>query len=191
MDRLTFTPQVKSLDDEAGVAEFYFSMFDNIDLGGDVVHKGFFSHVIDTTPALRVPFVADHSTSVKDRLGVVTGLGEDDRGAYAQVEFGLHRQIAKDVYEDFKRWPEAMEFSFAFDLFERPKGFDYGADGIRHLYLARGLYDVSNVTKGMNPATELVGVKADEGKDGFLDESSSLAMKRRRIDIALAKQRLS
>jgi phage head maturation protease len=92
------------------------------------------------------------------------------------------------VYEDFKTWPEAMEFSFAFDLFDRPKGYDYDETGIRHLFMAKGLYDVSNVTKGMNPATELLAVKASEE---ILDAPPSLSSKRAAIDIAEARLRLS
>lgn len=187
MERLAFTPELKSFDDEAGTAEFYFSKIGTEDLGKDIVEPGFFQHVISTTPAARVPFMADHSSSVRDRLGFVTSFGEDDKGAYAAIEFALHRELARDVYQDFKNWPASMEFSFAYSLFEQGKGYTYDSKGVRHLLLASGLYDIAHVVKGMHPDTELVGVKEAEE---ILDTHSNIKLAERDLTEAAVRLKL-
>lgn len=188
MERLRFVPELKSLDDETGVASFYFSKIGNEDLGGDVVEPGFFSHVIATTPPSRVPFMADHSQSVRDRLGFVASIGEDSKGAFADVQFALHRQLAQDVYQDFKNWPESMEFSFGYELFELGKGYQFDSKGVRHLLLAKRLYDVAHVVKGMNEATELTAVK--EADCEILDGPPNFDLVERALNLATARLKL-
>lgn len=174
---LDIRPEFKSFDDEAGTAQFFASVFGNKDLGGDIVLPGAFADSLKETPTARIGFLADHEWDLDHRLGFVTGAKELPEGLLVDVKFNLDKQRAREIYSDFKMNPEAAEFSFGYSV--NPGGYEMRKDGVRLLKSVQ-LHEVSAVLKGMNPATRLVGVKADDAGDEseILDASESLALER-------------
>ncbi len=175
---LRFSPQLKSAND-LGEASFLAAIFGNVDLGGDIVEPGAFSKVISSTSAARIPFTIDHSQSRRDQLGLIAGLQEVPEGLLVDVKFNLDKEIARDIYSDFRTFPESQQFSFAYAT--EPAGTFYDPEGVRHIKEVSALYDVSSVVLGMNTETRLLAVKEgrrDEEQTPFLDIHNTLRLKR-------------
>ena len=175
--RLTTPVQVKALDDETGTATFVASVFGNVDSSKDRVFKGFFEKSLQE----RMPkFVADHKWEVSHRLGKVLEARETDEGLEVKVQFNLEKQLAREVYSDFKFAPDDQEFSFGYSVSNwRPNEF-----GGRDL-LEGTVYEVSPVLLGDNPKTRLVGVNgAEEEHEACEDEACEKCrgLNRRRKD---------
>jgi HK97 family phage prohead protease len=153
VENLAFRPELKEAGND-GTAVFLASVFGNVDLTNDVVEPGAFRKFIKSTPPERVAFLADHTPSVSQRLGFVKSLRETKDGLLVEARFNLEKQLAREVYSDFKMEPQAAEFSFGYE----PVKFEFDAKGVRHLHQI-DLYDVSAVWKGANPETRLVSVK--------------------------------
>lgn len=145
------------LDDTAGICEFLASIFATVDDGLDLVEPSAFREVIATG---RMPkFVPNHDWSTEKKLGKVLSWSEVPRGLLIKAQFNLEKQIARDVYSDFKFAPEQEEFSFSFDIAEN--GFTI-VDGVRHITNIKTVYDVGPVGIGMNRQTQLLNVKAPD-----------------------------
>ena len=154
MKRLTVPVEVKDLNETEGTATFVASVFGNVDSSKDRVFKGFFQKSLTE----RLPkFVADHKWEVTHRLGKVLAAQETADGLEVTVKFNLEKQIAREVYSDFKFAPEDQEFSFGYSVKDwRPNEF-----GGRDL-LEGTVYEVSPVLVGDNPKTRLVAVKGED-----------------------------
>jgi len=183
MERLGFTPELKSVDDETGTAQFYASIFGNVDLGNDVVLPGAFAKTLADTPASRIGFLVDHEWDAQHRLGFVNSISEDTHGLLVDVRFNLEKQLSREIYSDFKMSPESIEFSFGYE----PIDYEYDAKGIRLLKEVR-LFEVSHVVKGMNPATELVGVKEAPEAPDYSATESAIRIADARLKLLQARQ---
>jgi len=162
--RFTAPVQVKELNEAEGTATFVASVFGNVDSSKDRVFKGFFQESLQ----IRKPkFVADHKWEVTHRLGKVLEAHETDEGLEVTVAFNMEKQLAREVYSDFKFAPEDQEFSFGYSVQEwRPN--EYGGRDL----LKGTVYEVSPVLLGDNPKTRLVAVKsADEEHEPCEDEA--------------------
>lgn len=143
--------EVKAEGDD-GIYEGYFSIFENVDAGLDVMHRGAFARTL-AQRANRVKVFYAHDW---DKLigPSPTELREDEKGLFARGRLSLGTFWGKEVWALMKDGA-LTEGSIGYRAVDaRP-----GAHGVRHLYDV-DLYEISPVPLGMNPMTELRAIKS-------------------------------
>ena len=164
------TPLEIKADGDEGVVAGYYSVFANVDDGGDITHRGAFTKTIQERGS-RVKVFFMH---LWDRLIAPPPdiLKEDDHGLFAQFKLVLSSFWGREAWELIKA--NAMsEGSFGFEAVK----FDYSDAGIRNLRELK-LFEISPVPLGMNPLTAIHAIKAGALPDeqhldiitGILDE---------------------
>jgi len=178
-------------DQDQGVVETIFSVFGNVDNGGDIVHPGAFTKTF-AERGLEVRVLDQHMTdSVSRALGKPLELREVGRdelpadllerfpeatgGALAKVQFLMSTPEGKGAFERIKEGV-INQWSFAF----LPLDADFSEvtmDGepmtVRNLRTLK-LFEISPVLFGMNEATTTTSAKEDEaGEKGGADEEKA------------------
>lgn len=138
--------QSKNQDDRLRVRGMA-SKFGNVDLHGDIVHKGAFSDSIAQNGG-KVPlfFEHDHHFGAGMPIGHTTLLEETDEGLVFEADLiptvkGLDVAMLLDS-------GSVNQASFAFDILDH----DFTEEGIRNLRVL-GLKEISVVVWGANPGT--------------------------------------
>ena len=108
--------QLKDIDTNRGIVEFYSSSFgqgpEDKDSDGDVMVKGAYKKTIQEN-FKRVRHLKNHSISV----GVPLEMKEDDFGLLVKSQLILGKQVAKELFEEYKVYAElgnSMEHSVGF-----------------------------------------------------------------------------
>jgi HK97 family phage prohead protease len=153
----------KALDAAQGQFEAIVSVFGNVDLGGDRVVKGAFTKSLAEWQAKQangrpIPVIFSHQWENLDaHIGEVLAAEERDEGLYVKAQLEMDEPFAARVFKKLQKGTIA-EFSFAYDV--RDSKRQNGANELLDL----DLIEVGPTLKGMNPATDLLGVKARDGK---------------------------
>lgn len=145
--------EVKSVDD-AGNFEGYASVFNNIDLGDDLIEPGAFVKV-KTTRAGRLKLALFHDLT---RLVGSAEFQQDDYGLFLRGRVNLNVSYARDAYELMKEGTlDSMSIGFNImkDAMEQREGRQ-----IRIIKQAE-LWEASIVPFGMNPEAQVTSVKSD------------------------------
>lgn len=148
--------------DTPGTFEALVAVFNNVDRGGDRILPGAFKRTLkDGLP----PIVWSHNWDVPP-IGVVTEASETGDGLLVKgrlfVAEGEDSPVARQVYTAMKavdgqgRAP-LREFSFGYEVRDAASVTEDGED-IRELKDLE-LFEVGPTLVGMNPATQLLGVK--------------------------------
>lgn len=139
---------------ETGEFAGYGSVFENIDDGGDVVHRGAFETSIAEFKASgnMPPVLWSHSP--QEPIGVYTDLKEDDRGLYVEGKLAIKTTKGRDIYE-LAKMGAVKGLSIGYSIREGGAFFD---KGIRHLTNLE-LWETSFVTFPMNPKAQISAVK--------------------------------
>jgi HK97 family phage prohead protease len=108
--------QIKDIDTTKGIVEFYSSSFgsgpDDKDSDGDVMVKGAYKKTIQEN-FKRIRHLKNHQISV----GVPLEIKEDDFGLLVKSQLILGKQVAKELFEEYKTYAElgnSMEHSVGF-----------------------------------------------------------------------------
>lgn len=147
----------KALDDGKGEFEAIVAVFGNVDLAGDRIVKGAFADSLKAWEAKGrpIPVVFSHLWQDLDaHIGQVAEAKETDEGLWVRAQLDMDDPAAAKVFRLMKRGTLA-EFSFAYDIVEEK--LQNGANELLKLEVI----EVGPTLKGMNPATQLLGVKAD------------------------------
>lgn len=150
---LTTGAEFKAEGDE-GIYKGHFSIFGNVDDGGDVIHAGAFAQSLEERRArIRVFYAHDWSKLIGPPPNVIV---EDEAGLFAEGRLTLNSFWGREAWELMKDGA-LTEGSIGY----RPDrdAIEYDDDGVRHLYKVM-LYEISPVPLGMNPLTDLRAVKA-------------------------------
>ena len=151
MKTITVATEYKSLGD-AGDFEGYASVFNNVDLGGDVVEKGAFKEMSLTKDGM-IRVLNNHNT--RDPLGKAFVV-EDDHGLQFKGRLLLELPSARSVYALMKSGiTDGM--SIGYDILSG--GAEITKAGVRKL-TALKLWEISAVTFGMNQLARIDSVKA-------------------------------
>lgn len=145
--------EVKASDD-AGNFEGYAAVFNNVDLGDDVILPGAFTKV-KTTRAGRLKLALFHDLT---RLIGSAEFTQDNHGLYIKGKVNLAVSYARDAYELMKEGTlDSMSIGFNTLLasFEERE-----ARSIRIIKQAE-LWEASLVPFGMNPEAQVTDVKSD------------------------------
>lgn len=140
--------------DEAGNFEGYAAVFNNVDLGDDVILPGAFVKV-KTTRAGRLKLALFHDLT---RLVGSADFTQDSHGLYIKGKVNLAVSYARDAYELMKEGTlDSMSIGFNTILaaYEEREG-----RSIRIIKQAE-LWEASLVPFGMNPEAQVTDVKSD------------------------------
>lgn len=147
---------------EAGTFEAIVSVFGNVDLGGDVVQPGAFEKSLAEWRAAGDPIPVIWSHDWEDPYAHIGGVDpnlaeETDAGLKVVGTLDVQTNpFAAQVYRLLKE-RRVKEFSFAYEVNDSED-----QDGVRNLR-ELSIIEVGPTLKGMNPATQLLAVKADQG----------------------------
>lgn len=153
LTKIEFPFEVKAVDD-AGNFEGYAAVFNNVDLGDDVILPGAFTKV-KTTRAGRLKLALFHDLT---RLIGSADFTQDAHGLYIKGKVNLAVSYARDAYELMKEGTlDSMSIGFNTLLaaYEEREG-----RSIRIIKQAE-LWEASLVPFGMNPEAQVTDVKSD------------------------------
>lgn len=160
MEYKTVPLEIKAVGD-GGIVEGHYSIFGNVDDGGDISHPGSFTKTIQER-GRRVKVFRFHDWSIP--VGPAGGgfnvassgnvLQEDSTGLFARYKISLDSFWGKDTWVLIKDQVVA-EGSYGYEAIK----YDHGDGGVRNLREQK-LYEISPVPLGMNPLTTLNAVKS-------------------------------
>ncbi|AZE96639.1 GTA protease [Pseudomonas orientalis] len=140
--------------DDAGNFEGYAAVFNNIDLGDDVILPGAFTKV-KTTRGGRLKLALFHDLT---RLVGSAAFTQDDHGLYLKGKINLAVSYARDAYELMKE--ETLDsMSIGFNTIKAT--FEERDGRTVRLISAAELWEASIVPFGMNPEAKVTDVKSD------------------------------
>ncbi len=141
--------------------EGYASLFDRVDLAGDIVRSGAFSATLAARGASGVRMLFQHA--LDEPIGVWDVVEERARGLFVSgriIASGARGRVAADLVRD--RAVDGLSIGF------RAVRSRQRADGVREL-LEIELWEVSIVTFPMAPQARLIRVGAGRSECGALE----------------------
>lgn len=144
--------KVKVVEDDngAGYLEGYASVFDNVDLGGDVVRKGAFKKTIRERLKKGMILLYDSHAiheGTSAVIGTVTKAEEHDEGLWFHAPFSATSR-AQDVRTKVRE-KILRALSFGYDVIKSKPSQEFGEDVMELTELR--LWEISVVPWGMNP----------------------------------------
>ncbi|MEX2902494.1 HK97 family phage prohead protease [Pseudomonas rhodesiae] len=153
MSKLEVPFELKAVDD-AGNFEGYAAVFNNVDLGDDVILPGAFTRV-KTTRGGKLKLALYHDLT---RLVGAADYTQDDHGLYLKGKVNLAVSYARDAYELMKA--EILDsMSIGFNTIK--DDFEERAGRRVRIIKEAELWEASFVPFGMNPAAQVLTVKSD------------------------------
>ena len=153
MSKLEVPFELKAVDD-AGNFEGYAAVFNNVDLGDDVILPGAFTRV-KTTRGGKLKLALYHDLT---RLVGAADYTQDDHGLYLKGRVNLAVSYARDAYELLKA--EILDsMSIGFNTIKAD--FEERAGRRVRIIKEAELWEASFVPFGMNPAAQVLTVKSD------------------------------
>ena len=143
--------QLKEIGDE-GTFSGYAAVFNNTDLGGDIIAPGAFTKSIKENP--RVPVLWGHDT--REGIGINKEVKEDSVGLHVSGQLILDVQRAKEARFLVKEGA-VKGLSIGYDALV--VDYSKSSDGIRILKEVK-LWEYSLVPFPMNPEATITGVKS-------------------------------
>jgi len=169
----------KALDDGQGTFEAIVAVFGNVDRGGDRIVPGAFEATLADWEAKGrpIPVIFSHDWHNLDaHVGEVLEAKELPEGLYVKGQLDLSEEFAARVWKKMRKGTLA-EFSFAYDVVaqrQADEGKDASPRYVNELQELE-LYEVGPCLVGMNPETELLGIKAGARHTGKeLDQLQSI-----------------
>ena len=154
MEYKTLDFELAEVDAETGVFEGYASVFDVIDLGGDMIERGAFTKTLQER-AKRVRLCHQHDW--KEVIGKPIELREDDHGLWIKAQLALDVQRAREDYALLKM--DALDgLSIGYDPIKVASGNTTDGNNVRVLKEIK-LYEISLVTEPMNQLSLVTSVK--------------------------------
>ncbi|MDA3839909.1 MAG: HK97 family phage prohead protease [Patescibacteria group bacterium] len=147
----------KKESENAGIIEAYVSIFNNIDLDGDIIKRGAFADSLKVKYPKGV-WMHDWSIPIAKTLKAE----EDDEGLLIRAQFNLETQRGKEAYSDIK-FGIIDEFSIGFKILD----YEWDENDNRIIKKVK-LYEWSPVLAGANPKTRLLYIKSLE-KVNYID----------------------
>ncbi len=144
-------------DDEYGRFEGYASVFNNKDLGNDVIESGAFRKSLRKRGAKGVKLLYQHKSDMP--IGVFDSVKEDDHGLFVKGRLALKSTAGRDAYELLKMGAlDGMSIGFR----ANPKEVTYDKRSKKRTIGEVDLMEISLVTFPMNPKATVLSVKAEK-----------------------------
>ncbi len=162
-DYFEFASELKAVHDEDdddddkeeyGRFEGYGSVFNNPDLGNDVIRNGAFRKSLRRRGPRNVKLLYQHKTDMP--IGVFDSMKEDDHGLYVKGRLALKTQMGSEAYELLKMGAlDGLSIGFR----TQPKHYHVDKRTRRRVIDEVDLMEVSLVTFPMNPKATVSMVK--------------------------------
>lgn len=153
MSKLEVPFELKTVDD-AGNFEGYAAVFNNVDLGDDVILPGAFTRVKSTRGG-KLKLALYHDLT---RLVGAADYTQDDHGLLLKGRVNLAVSYARDAYELMKA--EILDsMSIGFNTIK--ESFEERAGRRVRIIKEAELWEASFVPFGMNPEAQILSVKSD------------------------------
>lgn len=149
--------ELKAEDEDEGVFEGYGSIFNNTDLGNDVIKKGAFTKSLRKKGAKGIKMLYQHKSDMP--IGVFTKMSEDEKGLYVKGQLAMQTQAGREAYELMKMGA-LSGLSIGFRTNE--KGYHYDKRTRKRIIEDVELMEVSLVTFPMNPKAQVDVVKSED-----------------------------
>ena len=148
----------KGIDAEQdGSFEGYGSVFNNKDLGNDVIKYGAFSESIKSKKAKQIKLLYQHKTD--EVIGVIDSLEEDSRGLKIKGRLAMGTQKGREVFELMKMGAlDSMSIGYRLS----PDDYKYSDKLKKRTITNLDLMEISMVTFPMNPKAKITKVKLAE-----------------------------
>lgn len=171
--------------DEQGEFEGYASIFNNTDLGNDIVLPGAFTKSLSKTGPKGVKMLYQHKSDMP--IGVYDEIVEDRKGLKVKGRLAMATQMGREVYELMKMG--AIDgLSIGFKV--ASKGYDYDSDKRRRRLKEVDLMEISAVTFPMNPKARIMGVKQERTPrewEEILRDACDLSRNEAKMAVAIYK----
>ena len=153
---LDFKTELITTEDD-GTFEGYGSVFNNTDLGNDVIKEGAFTKTLRKKGPKGVKLLYQHKTDMP--IGVFTEMKEDDYGLYVKGKLALGTQNGREAYELMKMGAlDGLSIGFKVN----PQEVAYDKRTGKRIIKELDLMEVSLVTFPMNPKAQIRSVKGEE-----------------------------
>ena len=141
-------------EENKGMFSGYGSIFNNKDLGNDVMMEGAFAKSIASKGARGVKLLYQHKAD--EPIGVFDEIIEDRKGLKVKGRLAMGTQKGKEVYELMKMGAiDGLSIGYRVS----PKGAHYDEKGKRRMLKEVDLMEISAVTFPMNPRARIQAVK--------------------------------
>lgn len=144
-------------DEEEGIFEGYGSVFDNADLGNDIIRKGAFAKSLRRKGPKGIKLLYQHKSDMP--IGVFEKISEDSKGLFVKGKLALQTQAGREAYELMKMGA-LSGLSIGFRTNE--KGYHYDKRSKKRIIEDVELMEVSLVTFPMNPKAQVDMVKSED-----------------------------
>ena len=142
---------------EYGRFEGYASVFNNTDLGNDVIKTGAFRKSLRKRGVKGVKLLYQHKTDMP--IGVFEEIKEDEHGLLVKGKLALKTQAGQEAYELLKMGAlDAMSIGFR----ANPDEVSYDKRTNKRMIGEVDLMEISLVTFPMNPQAKVRSVKGEE-----------------------------
>jgi len=157
-DNLDMPCEFKEIDqDDDGSFEGYASVFNNKDLGNDVIRRGAFLDSIAERSPKGIKLLYQHKSD--EPIGVIDSLEEDSKGLKIKGRLAMGTQKGKEVFELMKMGAlDSMSIGYRL----KPDGYKYDPKEKRRIIKSVDLMEISLVTFPMNPKAKVTKVKLAE-----------------------------
>jgi HK97 family phage prohead protease len=159
-------------DKQYGRFEGYASVFNNTDLGNDVIKTGAFRKSLKARGVKGIKLLYQHKSDMP--IGIFEDIKEDNNGLYVKGRLALKTTAGRDAYELLKMGAiDGMSIGFR----ANPDEVSYDKRSRKRMIGEVDLMEVSLVTFPMNPSARIRSVKGDvisirEWENGMRDAFS-------------------
>ena len=148
--------EIKAESDD-GTFEGYGSVFNNTDLGNDVIKSGAFTKSLNQRGHTGVKLLYQHKSDMP--IGVFDEIREDSHGLYVKGRLALKTQAGKEAYELLKMGAlDGLSIGFRVN----PKEVSYDKRKNQRIIKEVDLMEISLVTFPMNPKATVRQIKGEE-----------------------------
>jgi len=154
---VTFDLKADPDGEEEGTFMGYGSVFNNKDLGNDVVMEGAFAKSLARKGPRGVKMLYQHKS--EEVIGVFEEILEDNKGLKVKGRLAMGTQRGREVYELMKMGAiDGLSIGYRVDP---RKGVDYDERGKRRMLKEVDLMEISAVTFPMNTRARVSNVKGE------------------------------
>lgn len=157
---LAIEAEIKALkdgDENEGYFEGYGSIFNNKDLGNDIIEPGAFSKSLARKGPKAVKMLYQHKAD--EPIGVFDEILEDNKGLKVKGRLAMGTQKGREVYELMKMGAiDGLSIGYRV----ANKGAHYDDKGKTRRIKEVDLMEISAVTFPMNPRAKIRSVKSDD-----------------------------
>lgn len=180
MKSKSFKYHVKDIDTK-GIVTIAISKFDNRDAADDILRKGAFLKTFQEG-GNRIKHVLDHELKYQSVVGLPVKMYETDTHAVVESKLNLEKQLAKDLFSDYKFFADngkTLEHSYMYDVVKTNENKDIQGLDITEVKL----FEYSTVALGCNEETPLIDLKSLKNQGEVLESIENLTKHLQKGDI--------